>query len=144
MHATPLFFDKQHTNSEDALIWKTFTACITQCTSDNLALKGPFPTLIQRAPWPNFLWHEFTDHCKPSKIVFLKSHPGLIVHFFTVNTFSICHFTVSLLHFEFCPEESREKIFFKCHAWISSYSENRVGKKDNIQIFSLSRSSWGF
>ena len=43
--------------------------------------------------------------------VFLQSHAGLIVNFFKVNTFAIRHFTVSLLHFEFCPEESGENFF---------------------------------
>ena len=98
-------------------------------------------------PWCNarqFLitWNsQITEN--PSKIVFLKSHPGHIVNCFTVNTFAVRHFTVSLQYFEFCPEESEEN-FFKCHAWISSYSVNRVGEKDNVQIFSLSRSAWGF
>ena len=100
-------------------------------------------------PWckarrdPISLNTKFPDHWKPSKIVFLKSHPGHIVNCFTVNTFALRHFTVSLQYFEFCPEESEEN-FFKCHAWISSYSVNRVGGKDNVQIFSLSRCAWGF
>ena len=51
---------------------------------------------------------KFPDHWKPSKIVFLKSHPGHIVNCFTVNTFAVRHFTVSLQYFEFCPEESEE------------------------------------
>ena len=86
---------------------------------------------------------KFPDNLKLSKIVFLKSHPGHIVNCFTVNTFAVRHFTVSLQYFEFCPEESEEN-FFKCHAWISSYSVNRVGEKDNVQMFSLSRSTWAF
>ena len=98
-------------------------------------------------PWCNarqFLitWNsQITEN--PSKIVFLKSHPGHIVNCFTVNTFAVRHFTVSLQYFEFCPEESEEN-FFKCHAWISSYSVNRVGEKDKVQICSLSRGAWGF
>ena len=42
---------------------------------------------------------KFLDYWKPSKIVFLKSHPGLIVNCYTVNTFTVRHFTVSLQHF---------------------------------------------
>ena len=38
---------------------------------------------------------KFPDHWKSSKIVFLKSHPGHIVNYFTVNTFAVRHFTVS-------------------------------------------------
>ena len=83
---------------------------------------------------------KFPDNLKPSKIVFLKSHHGHIVNCFTVNIFTVRHFTISLQYFEFCREESEEN-FFKCHAWISSYSVNRVGEKDNVQIFSLSRSA---
>ena len=86
---------------------------------------------------------KFPNPRKRSKIVFLKSHPGHIVNCFTVNTFAVRHFTVPLQYFEFCPEESEEK-FFKWHAWISLYSVNRVGEKDNVQMFSLSRSAWGF
>ena len=85
---------------------------------------------------------KFPDYWKPSKIVFLKSYPVHIVNCFTVNTFAVRHFTVSLQYFEFCPEESEEN--FLCHAWISSYSVNRVGEKDNVQICSLSRGAWGF
>ena len=60
---------------------------------------------------------KFPDYWKPSKIVFLKSHPGHIVNcFIVVNTFAARHFTVSLQYFEFCPVESEEN-FFKCHAW---------------------------
>ena len=54
---------------------------------------------------------KFPDHWKPSKIVFLRSHPGLIVNCFAVVTFAVRHFTVSLQHFEFCPEESEENFF---------------------------------
>ena len=86
---------------------------------------------------------KFPDNLKLSKIVFLKSHHGHIVNCFTVNIFTVRHFTISLQYFEFCREESEEN-FFKCHAWISSYSVNRVGEKDNVQIFSLSRSAWAF
>ena len=75
--------------------------------------KGPFPTLMQRAPRPNFLLPEIPRSRKPSKIVFLKSHPGHINNCFTVNTFAVRHFTVSLQYFEFCPEESEENFFLK-------------------------------
>ena len=64
---------------------------------------------------------------------------GNFANCFTVNTFAVRHFTVSLQYFEFCPEESEEN--FLCHAWISSYSVNRVGEKDNVQIVSLSNSA---
>ena len=86
---------------------------------------------------------KFPDNLKLSKIVFLNSHHGHIVNCFTVNIFTVRHFTISLQYFEFCREESEEN-FFKCHAWISSYSVNRVGEKDNVQMFSLSRSAWAF
>ena len=86
---------------------------------------------------------KFPDNLKLSKIVFLNSHHGHIVNFFTVNIFTVRHFTISWQYFEFCREESEEN-FFKCHAWISSYSVNRVGEKDNVQMFSLSRSAWAF
>ena len=86
---------------------------------------------------------KFPDNLKLSKIVFLNSHHGHIVNCFTVNIFTVRHFTVSLQYFEFCREESEEN-FFKRHAWISSYSVNRVGEKDNVQMFSLSRSTWVF
>ena len=48
-------------------------------------------------------------------MVFLKSHPGHIVNCVTVNAFIVRHFTGS-----------------------------QVGEKDNVQIFSLSRSALGF
>ena len=54
---------------------------------------------------------KFPDHWKPSKIVFLKSHPGHIVNRFTVNTFAVRHFTVSFQYFEFCSEQSEENFF---------------------------------
>ena len=55
-----------------------------------------------------------------------------------VNTlpFVILQFPYSILNF---IQKNPKKIFFKCHAWISSYSVNRVSEKDNVQIFSLSR-----
>ena len=77
--------------------------------------KGPFPF-----PWcnarrdPISCNKKFPDHRKPSKIVFLKSHPGHIVNCFTVNTFAVRHFTV--LKF---VRNNPKKIFFKCHGWIS-------------------------
>ena len=55
---------------------------------------------------------KFLDYWKPSEIVFLKSHPEHIVNCFTVNTFAVRHFSVSLLYFEFCPEESEGKFFW--------------------------------
>ena len=70
---------------------------------------------------------KFPDYLKPSKIVFLKSHPGHMFNCFTVITFDVRHFIVSLQYFEFFPVES--------------YSVNRVGEKDNVRIFSLSRST---
>ena len=69
---------------------------------ERVGIKGPFSTLMQRAPRPNFL---------PFKIVFLKSHPAHINNCFPVNTFAARHFTVSLQYFEFCPEESEENFF---------------------------------
>ena len=54
---------------------------------------------------------ELPDLWKPSNIVFLKSHPEHIVNSFTVNTFAVSHFTVSLQCFEFCLEESEENFF---------------------------------
>ena len=54
---------------------------------------------------------KFPDYWKPSKLVFLKSHPGHIVKCFTISTFAVHHFTVSLQYFEFCLVES-EKMFF--------------------------------
>ena len=88
---------------------------------------------------------KFPDYWKPSKLVFLKSHPGHIVKCFTINTFAVHHFTVSLQYFEFCLVESEENVFLSItHAWISWYSVNRGGKKDNFPIFSLSSSAWGF
>ena len=41
----------------------------------------------------------------------LKSHPRHIVNCFTVNTFAIRHFTVSLQYFEIWLEESEENFF---------------------------------
>ena len=41
----------------------------------------------------------------------LKSRPEHVVNCFTVNTFAVRHFTVSLLYFEFCPVESEEEFF---------------------------------
>ena len=64
---------------------------------ERVGIKGPFSTLMQRAPRPNFL---------PFKIVFLKSHPAHIDNCMTAR-----HFTVSLQYFEFCPEESEENCF---------------------------------
>ena len=88
---------------------------------------------------------KFPDYWKPSKLVFLKSHPGHIVKCFTINTFAVHHFTVSLQYFEFCLVESEENVFLSItHAWISWYSVNRGSKKDNFPIFLLSRSAWGF
>ena len=54
---------------------------------------------------------KFPDYWKPSKLVFLKSHPGHTVKCFTINTFAVHHFTVSLQYFEFWLVES-EKMFF--------------------------------
>ena len=68
-------------------------------------------------PWCNarrdpISYHtKFPDHWKPSKIVFLRRHPGHIVNCFTVSTFAVPYFTVSLQYFEFCPEESEENFF---------------------------------
>ena len=54
------------------------------------------------------------------------------------ETVRILQFLYSILNF---VRKNPKKIFSKCHAWISSYSVNRVGEKDNVQTFSLSRSA---
>ena len=88
------------------LIWKH-----VELLASPLVLKAHFQ------PWCNALRDsiscntKFPYYWKPSKIVFLKSHPGRIVNCFTVNTFAVRHFTVSLQYFEFCPEESEENYF---------------------------------
>ena len=88
---------------------------------------------------------KFQDYWKPgSKIVFLKSYPVHIVNCFTVNTLTVHHFTVSLQYFEFLSSKVRREFFFKWHAWISTYSVNRIGETDNVRVFSLSRGAWGF
>ena len=59
----------------------------------------------------NFLQHEILRLLEIFWVFFLKSHPGYIVDCFTVNTFAVRHFTVSLQCFEFCSVESEEKLF---------------------------------
>ena len=56
--------------------------------------------------------------------------------------FVILQFPYSILNFY--SEESEENFFFKWHAWISTYSVNRIGETDNVRVFSLSRGAWGF
>ena len=79
---------------------------------NNLTLKAYFQPWCNARRDPISCNTKFPDHWKPSKIVFLKSHPGHIVNCFTVNTFAVRHFTVSLQYFEFCPEKSEEKFYF--------------------------------
>ena len=54
------------------------------------------------------------------------------------SPFVILQFPYSILNF---VRKNPKKPFFKCHAWISSYYVNRVGEKNIVQIFSLSRGS---
>ena len=84
-------------------------------------------------PWCNarqFLitWNsQITEN--PSKIVFLKSHPGHIVNCFTVNTFAVRHFTLSLQYFEVCLEESEENFFLSVTLrtlWTESAKRTKV------------------
>ena len=84
---------------------------LRQMTKWGKFLKGPFHPQCNARRDPIFCNTKFPDYEKPSKIVFLKSHPGLIVNCFTVNTFSVRHFTVLFQYFEFCPVESEENFF---------------------------------
>lgn len=57
---------------------------------------------IGRAPRPMSCYTKFLDYWIPPKIIFPKSHPGHRVNCFTVNTYTVRHFTVFLtILFEF-------------------------------------------
>ena len=56
------------------------------------------------------------------------------------SPFVILQFPHSILNF---VRKNPKQPFFKCHAWISSYSVFKVSETDNVGIFSLSRSAWG-
>ena len=88
---------------------------------------------------------KFPDYWKPSKLVFLKSHPGHIPQMF-YNKYICCSSFYSFFTvFWILSGWIWRKCFLSItHAWISCYSVNRVGKKDNFPIFSLFRSAWGF
>ena len=53
----------------------------------------------------------FSGYWKPSKIVFLKSHPGHTINCFTVDIFTVRYFKIFLQYCEFCRVESEENIF---------------------------------
>ena len=122
-----------HDNKIKIINWKLFN------------FKGPFPTLMQRAPRPTFLYHEIPQITEN----LLKSsyqEPSWTYSQLFYGKY-ICN---SLLHsfltvfWNLSGRIRRKNFFFKCYAWISSYSLNRVGEKDKVQICSLSRSAWGF
>ena len=52
---------------------------------------------------------KFPDYWKPSKLVFLKSHPGHIVKCFTINTFAVHHKYHSCLDLLVLCEQRRQK-----------------------------------
>ena len=66
-----------------------------------------------------------------------KLVPTLILKAVCLAAVTYCNFTISYSILNFVGKNPK----IKCHAWISSYSVNRVGEKDNVQIFSLSRSA---
>ena len=116
--------------------WDQWHDCgVTFSKLPSLTLKAHFQPWCNARRDPISCNTKFPDHCKPSKIVVLKSHPGHIVNCFTINTFAVRHFTVFLQYFEFCPEVSSLDLFVLCE------QSRRKGKRSN---FSLSRGAWGF
>ena len=135
------FFLNLSPNSRN-LFARKYVAAGGKISNHILGVKRPiFSPDATHAATQSPLTPKFPDYWKPSKIVFLGSHPGHIVVCFTVNTFAIRHFTVSLEYLKFCPVESVEKYFLGSGTY-TVYSG--VGEKDNVRIFSLSRSTWGF
>ena len=99
-----IYYDKKE--------WYSGRICLFHCCFRSLFLSYSYKLKAHFQPWCNSRRDpiscntKFPDHWKPSKIVFLKSHPEHIVNSFTVNTFAVRYFTVSLQYFEFCLEES--------------------------------------
>ena len=92
--------------------WSSGRICLFHCCFRSLFLSYSYKLKAHFQPWCNSRRDpiscntKFPDHWNPSKIVLLKSHPEHIVNSFTVNTFAVRYFTVSLQYFEFCLEES--------------------------------------
>ena len=126
--------------------WYSGRICLFHCCFRSLFLSYSYKLKAHFQPWCNARRDpiscntKFPDHWKPSKIVFLKSHPEHIVNSFTVNTFAVRHFTVSLQYFEFCPEESEEKV---SRLGLLVLCEESA-KRTIFKFFSLSRRVWGF
>ena len=87
---------------------------------------------------------KFPDHWKPFQNRLSQEPSWTYSQLFYGKYIRRSSFYTFLTVFLILSGRIRRKFFFKCHAWISSYSVNRVGEKDNVQIFSLSRSAWGF
>ena len=105
------FFLNLSPNSRN-LFARKYVAAGGKISNHILGVKRPIFSLdATHAATQSPLTPKFPDYWKPSKIVFLGSHPGHIVVCFTVNTFAIRHFTVSLEYLKFCPVESVEKYF---------------------------------
>ena len=107
-------------------------------------LKGPFPTLMQHAPRPNFLYHEIPWSLKTFKNCLSHQPSWTYSQLFYgqyINRSSCYSF---LKVFWILSSRIRRKIFSVTLGSQSSYSVKRVGKKDNLWIFSLSRGTWEF
>ena len=105
------------------------------------SLKGPFPTLISR---PNYLLHEIPWSLKTFQNRLSQEPSWTCSQLFYGKYIRRPSFYSFLTVFWILSGRIRRRIFFKCHVWISSYSVNRVGEKDNLRVFSLSRSTWRF
>ena len=95
-------------------------------------------------PRPNFLLHEIPWSLKTFQNRLSQEPSSTCSQLFYGKYIRRPSFYSFLTVFWILSGRIRRRIFFKCHVWISSYSVNRVGEKDNLRVFSLSRSTWRF